>query len=346
MSEFHALQIAAIDRLTSEAVALSIAVPEALVPKYQFRPGQYVSLELPIEGTTVRRSYSICSAPHEGILQVGVKEVPKGVFSTYVNQKLKVGDPIQVGLPEGRFIYEAERDQAPIMAVAAGSGITPIFSILKSVLHQNSSLHFTLVYGNKTPDQTLFYKELRSLEEAYPEQFKVHWIFSQANVEGAQFGRVDTAFLNYALNQAAVSPERFYLCGPEAMIRLSEQHLIEKNVPKENILFELFTASSQSTEVSDGVGKGTLKITCDEVVHTVELIPEKTLLDIALKAKLDVPYSCQGGVCSSCIGKITEGKAQMQTNQILTDEEIEEGLVLTCQAIAQSERVCVDYDDV
>ena len=133
MSEFHTLQIAAIDRLTSEAVVLSIAVPENLVPKYQFLPGQYVSLELPIEGAAVRRSYSICSAPHEGILQVGVKEVPKGVFSTYVNQKLKVGDPIQVGLPEGRFIYEAERDQAPIMAVAAGSGITPIFSILKSI---------------------------------------------------------------------------------------------------------------------------------------------------------------------------------------------------------------------
>jgi ring-1,2-phenylacetyl-CoA epoxidase subunit PaaE len=346
MSEFHALQIAAIERMTSQSVVLTITVPENVRPKYKFLPGQYVSLELTIEGTTVRRSYSICSAPHEGALQVGVKEVPKGVFSTYVNQKLKVGDPIQVGLPEGRFIFEAVQDQVPIMAVAAGSGITPIMSILKSVLHHSSSLPFTLVYGNKTPNQTLFYKELRALEKDYPEQLKVHWVFSQSNEEGAHFGRIDTALLNYALKQSTPTPERFYLCGPEAMIHFSEQHLMEKGIAKEHVLFELFTASSASAEITDTAEKGVLKITCDETTHTLDLIPGKTLLDIALQAKLDVPYSCQGGVCSSCIGKITEGMAQMQSNQILTDEEIEEGLVLTCQAIAQTEKVSVDYDDV
>ena len=346
MSEFHSLQIAAIKRMTSQAVVLTIEIPESVKPLYSFLPGQYVTLELVIDGTPVRRSYSICSAPHEGTLQVGVKEVPQGLFSTYINQQIKVGDAIKVGLPEGRFTFEERQDPIPIMAIAAGSGITPIMSILKTVLHGSSLNPFTLVYGNKTPEETLFYKELQDLEDKYPEQLKVHWVFSKSNEKDAHFGRIDTALLNYALNQNSEAPERFYICGPEAMIRSSEQLLADKGVAKQHVLFELFTASSQAAKVTNAAAEGLLKITCDETVHTVKLIPNKTLLDIALQAKLDVPYSCQGGVCSSCIGKITEGKAEMQANQILTNEEVEEGLVLTCQAIAQTENISVDYDDV
>lgn len=342
MSEFNQMSVSAIDRITAESVVLTIAVPEELKPSYQFIAGQYISLELNIGGTNVRRSYSICSAPHSGLLQVGVKAVPQGVFSTYVNQRLIVGDQIIVGTPQGRFIWK--RKSNSLIAIAAGSGITPIMSIIKSALHDNPSASCTLLYGNKSPEKTMFYQELNALEEKHP-HFKIHWVYSQENIPNAQFGRIDTSFILYALNQSSFSPETVYLCGPEKMITLSETLLREKGISQENIFFELFTAA-EKTQVTNIAQKGFLEITCDEVIHKVELSPGKTLLEIALQAKIDVPYSCQGGVCSSCIGKITLGKATMEANQILTDDEIEQGLVLTCQAVAQSESVTVNYDEV
>jgi len=345
MSKTHLLQVKAVDRLTEESVVLTLDVPESIKGSYKFLPGQYINLEASINGETVCRSYSLCSSPQSGLLQVGIKEVSQGLFSTYANQKLCVGDTLKVGAPEGRFTLDVEKNTS-FMAVAAGSGITPILSIIQSAIHQNAKTPIVLVYGNKSPDKTMFYDTLRQLEKEHPQQIKIHWVFSEATVEGAHFGRIDASLLKYALNQTTAAPKEFFLCGPEPLIRLSEQFLLENSVGENQIHFELFTASGEKETIVNAVEKGALQITCDDVTHKLELIPNKTLLDIALQAKLDVPYSCQGGVCSSCIGKITSGKASMISNQILTDEEIAEGLVLTCQAVAQSEHISVDYDDV
>ncbi|MDA8948301.1 ferredoxin--NADP reductase [Flavobacteriaceae bacterium] len=346
MSTFYPLRVSGIERTTSDAVVVSFEVPDKLKSAYSFTSGQYISLEAEINGALIRRSYSLCSTPEEKVLSIGVKEVYSGVFSSYINQSLKQGDTLNVSTPEGRFIYEVENENNSVLAIAAGSGITPIFSILNSVLTQKSAEKFTLIYGNKTPDQTMFYKELQALEEKYPNQLKIHWVFSQSNEDGALFGRIDASVINFALNQLNALPDHSFLCGPETLILACTEELTNKGVLKEAIHFELFTASTETIEIENKAVKGRFTLTCDDVTHHLELVPDKTLLDIALNSKLEVPYSCQGGVCSSCIAKVKEGKASMLSNQILTDSEIEEGLVLSCQAVAQSDFIHLDYDDV
>ena len=340
------MKISSIDRITPEAVVLSITVPSDLKSLYEYKAGQYVSLELNIDKKNIRRSYSICCEPQIGLIQVGVKEVPLGTFSTYVNKQLKARDEIKVGVPEGRFVLDHIDKQSPIMAIAAGSGITPIMSIVKTLLANSSKTPITLIYGNKSPEKTMFYEELCSLEKHHPEQLNIHWVFSETNAKEYKFGRIDSSFINTVFNNCSSRPLRFYLCGPEALIKLSKEHLIGLGINKQDILFELFSSSNYKSKVIGVADKGILKITCDEMTHTLDLVPGKTLLEIALQAKLDVPYSCQGGVCSSCIGKITNGKASMEKNQILTDEEVNEGLVLSCQAIPQSNEISLDFDEI
>jgi len=346
MPPFNKLRVFAINRITPMSVAVSFEVPDSLKETYSYKAGQYIALETSIKEKIVRRSYSICSESNSGRLEVGIKEVPNGVFSSYVNKSLIVGDTIKVGTPEGRFVYSPSRSKGPIVGVAAGSGITPVFSILKSVIASDSKNTFILVYGNKTVEETMFYDELKDLEKTHPKQLKIHWVFSQSNLEGANFGRIDGSIINYVLNQQVQTPKSFYLCGPEPMIHLASDLLKEKGFLEEQIHFELFTTRTDKMLVESRAEKGTFNLICDSVSHTLDLVPGKTLLDIALSAKLDVPYSCQGGVCCSCIARITEGKASMEANQILTDTEINEGLILTCQAVAQSKQISVDYDDV
>ena len=347
MSTLHSLKVSAIDRLTDKSVVVSLEVPKNLTTSFVFKAGQYISLEATIDKIVVRRSYSICSSPQSGNLQVGVKEVPGGVFSTYVNQSLSVGDEFKVGIPEGRFTIKESRQAKNFVGIAAGSGITPIISLLKSVLLDDQDTSFVLLYGNKSPEETMFYDELLLLEKKYPDRFKINWVFSQSNFENSHFGRIDPSLINYLIREIkAPSKAFFYLCGPEAMINMSSKELLEKGIAKENLFFELFSSNTNKAIVTEASKKGLLSLTCDEVTHSLELIPGKTLLDIALQAKLDVPYSCQGGVCSTCVARVTQGKAGMESNQVLTDEEVEDGLVLSCQAIAQTEHISLNYDDV
>ena len=347
MSSFHSLRVSNIDKLTSKAVIVSFEIPPTLMGDFNFMAGQYISLQTQIAGSQVRRSYSICSVPQSGVLQVGIKQVPEGVFSTYATQQLAVGDFLEVSVPEGRFTLAPELNESTIVGIAAGSGITPIMSIIKSVLQSDSNSQFVLLYGNKSPEEAMFYEDLIMLEKENPQRLKIHWAFTQANVADTHFGRIDTSLVNYLLKQTEDKlPEAFYLCGPESMIHIATDQLVKKGISKEQIFFELFTANKDTASVETSAEKGILTLTCDEVTHSIELVAGKTLLDIALQAKLDVPYSCQGGVCSSCIARVTDGKASMQSIQILTDEEVKEGLVLSCQAIAQTEQISLDYDDV
>ena len=346
MSRLNTLIVGAVERLTPQSVVISLDVNNDLSSSYAYLAGQYISLELEINGNKVRRSYSICSSPISGLLQVGIKEVPNGIFSTYVNRKIKKGDEIKAGIPEGRFIFDSKNNSIPIMAVAAGSGITPIMSILRSFLDSTSDTPFTLIYGNKTPEKTMFYNELKSLEGRF-DALKIHWSFSEEKIDGAEFGRIDSAFLNYVLkNEPKSYPKLIYLCGPEKLIDSSKQFFLEKGFNENDILIELFTSSIQIPQQKNYIEEGLLNIKCDDVTHQLILDQNKTLLEIALNEKIDVPYSCQGGVCSSCIARVTEGKVDMSNNQILTDEEINEGLILSCQAIPKSKKIAIDFDDV
>jgi ring-1,2-phenylacetyl-CoA epoxidase subunit PaaE len=233
-------------------------------------------------------------------------------------------------------------------AFAAGSGITPIFSILKTTLNADKDTHFTLVYGNKTPEQTLFYDELKTLESEHPSQLKILWLFSQSNEKEGRFGRIDSSIVKYVLKNTGQLSTAFYLCGPESMIFEVKNTLLKNDISETQVYFELFSASreksaSKAASPSDLVA---LEIIVDDSTYNIESSSSNTILDAALNQKIDAPYSCQGGVCCSCIAKITEGSASMANNQVLTDEEVADGLVLTCQAVPTSPKVVVNYDEV
>ena len=206
MSSFHSLQVSAVNSVTEDSVVVSFEIPASLESDYQFIAGQYISLEAEIDGALLRRSYSLCSTPDQKNLSVGIKEVPNGIFSTYANNTLAVGDLLNVSTPQGRFVYDSEKENSPVFSIAAGSGITPIFSILNSFLSKKSSQSFTLIYGNKTPEQTMFYQELKALEQEFANQLKIHWVFSQSNEEGSLFGRIDASVIKFVLNQQNWGP--------------------------------------------------------------------------------------------------------------------------------------------
>ncbi len=342
----YPLTISKVERDTPNAVLISFTVPEEMKERFEFEAGQYLTLETNIGESKVRRSYSICNEPSDG-LRVGIKEVPKGLFSSHANRVVKAGETIMVAPPEGRFTFVKLGKAQRLVAFAAGSGITPIISIIKTALNENEDTSVYLVYGNKTLEDTLFYEELKALEKQFFSRLKIKWVFSRANIDESIFGRIEKATVHNTLNELEGESDKFYLCGPEKMIHTVSKTLKEKGISSSKILFELFNASSESSfEVSASVAPETLEIIYDDINYKLYSQEGKSVLDTALDNKIDVPYSCQGGVCSSCIARVKSGKAEMQANQILTDDEVKEGLILTCQAHPTSSKLLVDYDDV
>ena len=325
---------------------------ENLKPNFVFKAGQYITLRTTINGEEIRRDYSICSSKHSGDITVAVKTVEGGTFSVYANEQLKAGDIIDVAEPNGRFVFEANEGKTrTVAAFAAGSGITPVLSIAKTLLEEEPFSNFILVYGNKSSENTMFFKDLIELQALYGNRFHVHFIYSQSQEEDALFGRIEKSTVNLIVKNKykGVTIENFYLCGPEQMIHTVKDVLIENGVKENAILFELFTASveaesSSSSETLSGNSK--IKVLVDEEEFEFEMSKEKSILEAALKEDIDAPYSCQGGICSSCIARLTEGKAEMRQNNILTNGEVAEGLILTCQAYPTSDTLVVDYDDV
>ncbi len=350
MSSFYKLAIKEVRRETPDAVSVAFHVPAELEHHYKFIAGQYINLKLTLDGEEIRRAYSICSGPDSGELRIAIKSVSVGAFSTFANKSLKAGDVVEVGTPEGKFTFEPDSHRVKnYAAFAAGSGITPIMSIMKTVLEKEPQSTFVLVYGNKTPEQTIFYQQLHELELQYTGRLFIYFAFSQSKIEGHLFGRIEKSTVNFILNNKhkEMNFDKFYLCGPEEMINCVADVLKEHNIKEKDIKFELFFAPKAENEIDTSL-EGHTKITVlvDGEETTFEMSQKQTVLDAALKQGLDAPYSCQGGICSSCIARITSGTAEMRKNAILSDSEIEEGLVLTCQAHPTSKEVTVDYDDV
>ena len=349
MAHFYPLTVQHIKPLTDSSVAITFSIPKELAQTFSFTSGQYITIKKELKGKELRRSYSISSSPKSGVITVAVKKVDKGSFSDYVNSKLAVGDVLEVMPPEGRFVFNPTAKSKNIGAFAAGSGITPIISIARSVLETNPKSRFVLVYGNKSYKETMFYTELVKLQLEYTDRFFIYFICSQEREENSLFGRIDTSTINYVLKNKHrdIIIDDYYLCGPEAMIHLVKDSLKENNIAEDHIHFELFT----ETEIKDEMpptpeGTTQLTVIVDDEEFTFSMDKKVKVLDAALKQNIDAPYSCQGGVCSTCIARIKEGQAVMEKNQILTDEEIAEGLILTCQAHPTTPTLKVDYDDV
>jgi len=349
MANFYSLTVKHIKPLTPSSVAITFSIPKDLIQTFDFIPGQYITIKKEIKGKELRRAYSICSSPKSDSFTIGVKKVDKGGFSDYANTKLAAGDVLEVMPPEGRFTFGSKGSPKNIAAFAAGSGITPIMSIAKAVLESDPKSRFVLVYGNKSYKETMFYTDLVKMELDHSNRFFVYFVTSQTQEEDSLFGRIDTSTVNYALKNKHknIDFDGYYLCGPEKMIDLVSDTLQENDISKEKIHFELFT----STEILDELpkkpeGQTELTVTVDDEEFSLTMNKKERVLDAVLKEQIDAPYSCQGGVCSSCIARVTEGKAEMAQNQILTDGEIEEGFILTCQAHPLTPVLKVDYDDV
>ena len=344
MKNSQHLVVSNIKQETVDSVVVSFKVDKESKSAYTFKAGQYLTLCSKIKGEEIKRSYSICSDPQSGKLQVGVKAIKNGVYSNYINDALRVGDTIEVSVPEGRFVLD--KSPANYLAFAAGSGITPIISIASDELRKNSSSIFVLGYGNKTLGSTMFKDSINNLKNEFQDRFFVYNIYSQENNPDSFFGRIDSGFINQVLKQhSSIDFEKVLLCGPEKMIQSATELLKSESFNENQILYELFySEASEKNTVSSKNSKAT--IIYDDETLTLEVPKNMTILDAALQKNIDVPYSCQGGVCSSCIAKVSSGSASMLQNNILTDSEIEEGLVLTCQAVPKTQEITVDFDDV
>ena len=338
------LLISDIEKLTSDSVKITFNIPENQKLTFDFFAGQYITLETTITGEVIRRAYSICSEPNNKSLSVAIKQIPNGKFSTFANTKLRKGQTLIVYPPEGKFAYIHEIYPENLALFAAGSGITPLLSIIKVALNKTSQ-KILLLYGNKTKESTMFLSEIEILKEKFPDRFFVHYIFSQAHEKNELFGRIDETIINHLLKNKYkdIDFQRFYICGPQMMVQMIKNILSQSYNPK-NIHSELFVVQ----EVTEKKYKGTTRLSIQLYgnIETFEISREKTILESLLQHGVDVSYSCKGGACSSCISKVTKGKAEMDKNQILSDTEVENGLILTCQAHPLTDALTLNYDEV
>jgi ring-1,2-phenylacetyl-CoA epoxidase subunit PaaE len=341
---FHSLTVSRIDRLTNEAVAVVFDVPTELKSNYLFKPGQYLDIIAAFDGKEERRSYSICSGPNEAI-SIGVKAVKGGKVSNWINSVLREGDLVMVGEPKGQFGIEAQEKN--IVAIAAGSGITPILSIAKSLGNSDGSMR--LFYGNSSFTSALFLDQIDALS-----CIKTHHFLSQEEKEGTTNSRITNESFTAAIKADLdlLKADAFLLCGPEEMIMNVASVLEFFGVNKSKIRFELFTTpvlmKSTTNEPEKSTFSGTSQVTIllDSEVTKLS-IPTKgaTILEVAEKAGLDVPFSCRGGVCCSCRAKIVKGSVHMDTNFTLTDKDIADGYILACQAHPTSEELTLTFDE-
>ncbi len=349
MADFYSLNVQSIKKLTPSSVAISFDIPKDLAQTFAFEAGQYITIKKEIKGKELRRAYSISSSPKSNRITIGVKKVDRGGFSDYAHSKLAVGDTLEVMPPEGRFIFKPSDETKHIAAFAAGSGITPIMSIAKTVLDSNPKNTFVLVYGNKSYEETMFYTDLVNLQLANSNRFFIYFTNSQAIEEDSLVGRINAATVNYTLKNKHENQifDAFYLCGPEQMIKTVTDTLVEQGISKDKVHFELFTATEKKEALPlNTEGEAKIEVVVDDETFSFSMDKKMLVLDAVLKENIDAPYSCQGGVCSSCIARVKEGQAIMEKNQILTDGEIAEGLILTCQARPTTSILKVDYDDV
>lgn len=339
---------------TKDCVSLSFDIPAEYTERFNYNPGQYLTLCADYLGAEIRRSYSICSAPHESELRVAIKRVEDGIFSSKIIDTLHPGDIIEVLTPEGRFTTEINSNQSKqYLFIAAGSGITPILSLIKSILHEESNSNVNLLYGNQYQEDIIFKEELLALKNIYLQRLSIHFILSKEFTEEENFyGRIDAnkikLFHNilYDLHQI----DHVFICGPEAMIIEINHTLHEMSVPHSKIHVELFgTAPSTPKKPSpkkEDLGK-TAQVSLKLNGRTVQFgmaYNEESILDAALQNKLPLPYACKGGVCCTCKAKLIEGKVEMMVNYGLEPEEIAANYILTCQAFPITEKVIVDYD--
>lgn len=352
---FYPLTVKHIYKCTDDCSVISFDIPEELRETFAYKQGQYLTLETKINGEDVRRSYSLCSSPLDNEWQVGVKKIEQGKFSTFANDVLKAGDIVDVMPPNGRFFVEVDTDsQRNYVAFAAGSGITPILSIIKTHLTAEPESRFKLFYVNRTVGSIILKEELENLKNQFMDRFEIFYFLTKQkrNISFLN-GRMDQEKLDIIFQNICNIEEtdHYFSCGPEPMILLIRDYLLNKGVDKDRIHFELFNTSGQHHEKADKLKKelkGKIAdITILEGGKSFNFQMEQgsnNILDEALNNSADLPFACKGGVCATCKAKVLEGQVEMEVHYGLEDDELENGYVLTCQCIPVTEKVVVDFD--
>lgn len=353
--KFHSLKISDIRQETEDTVSLAFEIPSELRSDFTFLSGQYLTIKAEIDNEEIRRSYSLCSAPHEQEWRVAIKQVPNGKFSTFANKELKPGTSLDVMTPTGKFVLQPDQAHSKSYVLfAAGSGITPVLSILKSVLKNEPRSNVTLFYGNKGFSSIIFREKIEALKNQYMGQLRVVHILSREGLETSiQNGRIDNEKANklYDAFLSGTSIDAVYICGPESMILGVKESMISKGVEESKINYELFTTGASkdpSTKTSKPIEKieSNVTVIMDGDVFDLNLKSTgKSVLEAAHEIGADLPYACKGGVCCTCKAKIVEGSVQMNVNYALTPEEIDAGFILTCQSHPTSDKLIVSFDE-
>ncbi len=356
---FHPLRVLSIEPDTQEAVVVSFEVPTELRETFGFTQGQYLTLRATIDGQDLRRSYSICAGVDDAQLRVGVRKVRGGVFSNWINTHLKVGDTVQVMAPQGRFYVPLKpEERRHHVGIAGGSGITPILSIMKTVLAREPRSEFTLIYGNRALASTMFKEELEDLKNKYLTRLTLHHVFSDEHTDAAiNHGVMNRDKLGEFLSSLvpAASISHAYICGPFQMNDEAEAALQAAGVPEERIHIERFGVAPTGGQAADAVvhapqpgdaEHAKVVIIRDGLKREIEFRKEQpSILDCASAAGLEMPFSCTSGVCGTCRAKVVEGKVRMERNFALDKAEVEAGFVLTCQAHPLTERLILSFDE-
>jgi ring-1,2-phenylacetyl-CoA epoxidase subunit PaaE len=355
MSKFHALPIARVERETRDAIAITFAVPESLREQFRYQQGQHLTLRADIEGHDVRRSYSICSAVQDGALRIAVKRSPGGVFSTWANEALAAGATIEVMPPMGHFNVPLDASaQRHYLGFAAGSGITPLLSIVKTTLEAEPRSRFTLFYGNRASGTVMFKEELASLKDTYIDRFNlVHVLSREAQDIDLLHGRIDRTKAD-ALLAHWVQLDRIdaaFVCGPEGMMDAVVEALKARGFPDAKIKIERFAASIPKHQHVPRPLPQAVQTECEVTVvidgARKSFLVEKekeNILDAGLRNGIELPYSCKGGVCSTCRCRLLEGQVDMDVNFALEDYEVARGFILSCQSYPVTDKVIIDYD--
>lgn len=352
---FHPLTIKEVKKETEDCVSVTFEIPETLQKDFNFKQGQSLSMRTTINNEEVRRTYSICSSPLDNEWKVAIKKVDGGLFSSFANSELKKGDVLEVMQPVGKFYVELNPDNTKnYLGFAAGSGITPVLSIIKTTLRTEPNSSFTLVYGNKNRHSIIFFEELEGLKNKYLDRFNLINILSRERTDATiNFGRINTEKLTELEKLVDyASFDEAFVCGPEEMIFCVKDFLEAKGIDKKKIHFELFTTpgqkkstvySQQSTD-SGPTSKISVKVDGRSFDFDLSLTSETTILDAALKQGADLPFACKGGVCCTCKARLLEGEVSMDVHWGLEEEEIEQGYILACQSHPKTEKVVVDFD--
>jgi ring-1,2-phenylacetyl-CoA epoxidase subunit PaaE len=353
---FWPLLVTRIERTTPEAVAVTLTPPAEAAPLFRFTAGQYLTFRRIFDGEEVRRSYSICADPREGTLRVGIKRVPGGLFSTWANEKLAPGEVLEAMPPEGRFTFEPDPARArAVLAIAAGSGITPILSIAHALLRGEPLSRLVLLYGNRTRGEVMFKDELEDLKDRHLERFALVHLLSREAVElPVLHGRIDRAHLETLLPRL-LPPETIdlaYICGPPGLPEECSAVLAAMGVPAERILVERFTPADgakpaprrREVAAETAPTAARLRVTLDGVTSELAMREGETVLEAVLRSGIDAPWSCRAGMCCSCRARLTRGDVAMDANYSLRDWELAAGYVLTCQSRPKSAELAVDYD--